>query len=859
MHPVRLRLNGATHVLEPWRPWTIGSSPYADIHIACPALADIHLIVRYSNNQWVVEDRGSRTGTVMNGYPLIAGMAVTLVDGAQLILAPDTPEALHLTVLGDHKPAQDATEHEPVDSKKYTGSAAERSWVNRLEKTTVSQAPVSPADERSGMRLAPAFRPANPGDSISMGRDAEVDILVDALLVSRHHARITRTEHGDTITDLGSTNGTWVNGHRISTTVELPLGAQVVVGGVVFRYTQAGLCELVRAKGNMSVVVRNLSFSVPDRLDPTTSRTLVDDLCLEIPDRSLVAVIGPSGAGKSTLLKCLLGEIKPQKGRIEYHGLELSQFNSVLSSNIGVVPQEDVLHRELTAQQVLETTAALRLPQDLSRQQRRMRVAAVLESLGLSEHAQTPVAQLSGGQRKRVSTAMELLTGPRYLFLDEPTSGLDPDTDFEVMDLLRRMAHGEVGGSEGSTVVVITHSTTNLDLADKVLVLAPGGSVAYYGDPAEMMPYFERHVGLGPHVRDVYKGLKSDPHSVAAAFQDHDDQFVHEPKDLESTADHHKRMPRRTLSQLRVLLRRQLQLIGTDMPSAIVTTFIAPTLLSLLVLVIPGNHGLTYPPSADNLTQPQIILVVILLASVALGLFPACRFFLDEKPIFLREARTGLGVLPYVGSKTLISIGTALIQSAILVGSVLLLVPHESTGLWGVQWVELWIAAFLLMATSWLLGFLISALVSRSDVAMNTASLFVVVQLIFSGGLFTLEGSSDAISRAIPTRWAYAAMGQSVDLNEIVRNATVVRRHDEANESTMEAHKDAVAEAQKAKQPPPPEPALPKADMTQAVLDPLWIPDTRSWWITCATVSGFGAGFLVLSVAAIQRVKKRRR
>lgn len=956
MHPLIIEVGSTIRELDPWRPWTVGSSQYADIQLQSPAIQDIHVILRWSGDCWTVEDRGTRTGTAMNGYMLMANMAAIITGPTRLSLAPGTGAGAEFKVMDPPAPdpqtsadpaagygfvpdpaaapAADTAQPQPdqtygivapthhddnntnddassrihsadipvasaeptvaatsinratagldgtpsgpgqirreagsegspsasgVDPSAPVVEAQQRSWVNRMDNTEIMPASPSPEDERSGMRLSPAFRPAVPGESIIVGRDASADVLIDGLLVSRQHARLTRTGDGATITDLGSTNGTWVDGQRITSTVPLHVGSQVVIGGVPFRQTSVGLCELIRAEGNMSIVVRDLTFSVLDRINPKMKRTLVDDVSLEIPDRSLIAVIGPSGAGKSTFLNCLLGEINPDRGRIEYHGLDMSQFGPVLSSQIGMVPQEDVLHRDLTAEQVLEATAALRLPEDVEKQQRQSRISAVIESLGLTEHARTPVRQLSGGQRKRVSTAMELLTGPRYLFLDEPTSGLDPDMDFEVMDLLRRMAHGEVGGREGSTVVVITHSTANLDLADKVLVLAPGGSVAYFGDPDGMMPYFERSQNLGPQVREVYKGLKEDPASAAAAFRTEVFHVTHERLAAQTPAGPQKQVTRRGMFQLGVLLRRQIQLMRTDLPSVMVTTFVAPALLALLVLVVPGDHGLTYPQSSESeINQPQIVLIVILLAAVAIGLFPACRTFLDEKQIFLREARTGLGVWPYVGAKTLVTIVTSLIQSAILVFTVLLLIPHDSMASWGPMWLELWLVTFLLIMTSWLLGFLVSALVGRSDVAMNTASLLVVVQLIFCGGLFAMEGVSDTASKVVPTRWAYAAMAQSADINQIVRTAAVALPQEEANAEAQEAHDEAVTAAQDAGLPAPEAPEIPEVDTSSAVLDSMWEQGTVQWWGSTGITAGFGVAFLLLSVLSIRRVKKRK-
>lgn len=166
---------------------------------------------------------------------------------------------------------------------------------------------------------------------------------------------------------------------------------------------------------------------------------------------------------------------------------------------------------------------------------------------------------------------------------------------------------------------------------------------------------------------------------------------------------------------------------------------------------------------------------------------------------------------------------------------------------------------FLLTMTSWLLGFLVSAMVSRSDVAMNVASLLVVVQLIFCGGLFAMDGATDGISRAVPTRWAYAAMGQTGDLNEIVRVAAVTLPQEEANADLQEEHDEAAQKARDAGTPEPPAPQIPEVDDSSAVLDPLWKRSTLNWWGSTGITAGFGIAFLLLSVFLIRRTKQRKR
>ncbi len=167
-----------------------------------------------------------------------------------------------------------------------------------------------------------------------------------------------------------------------------------------------------------------------------------------------------------------------------YDGRDLYRDYAELRQRIGLVPQDDILHAQLTVHGALSYAAELRFPQDTAKAERRARVDEVVRELGLEQRVHQPVHSLSGGQRKRVSVALELLTKPSLLFLDEPTSGLDPGMDRSVMHMLRGLA------DDGRTVIVVTHSVLSLDVCDRLLVLAPGGKVAYYGPPGDTLAFF---------------------------------------------------------------------------------------------------------------------------------------------------------------------------------------------------------------------------------------------------------------------------------------------------------------------------------------------------------------------------------
>ena len=213
-------------------------------------------------------------------------------------------------------------------------------------------------------------------------------------------------------------------------------------------------------------------------------KILLNHVTFPIPEKSLVGVIGPSGAGKSTLLGALTGMRPADTGTVLYDNRDLYRNYAELRYRIGLVPQESVLHTQLTARRALQYSAELRFPADTGAHERDARVDEVMSELGLTKHANTRADRLSGGQLKRVNVAQELLTKPSLLFLDEPTSGLDPGLDKSVMEQMRDLAH------DGRTVIVVTHSVANLDTCDRLLVLVPGGKIAYYGPPDEGLAYF---------------------------------------------------------------------------------------------------------------------------------------------------------------------------------------------------------------------------------------------------------------------------------------------------------------------------------------------------------------------------------
>jgi ABC-type multidrug transport system ATPase subunit len=285
----------------------------------------------------------------------------------------------------------------------------------------------------------------------------------------------------------------------------------------------------------------------------------------------LTAIIGPSGAGKSTFARLVAGYTHPTTGTVAFEGHDVHAEYASLRSRIGMVPQDDVVHGQLTVRQALMYAAELRLPPDTNKADREQVVMQVLEELEMTKHLDTRVDKLSGGQRKRASVALELLTGPSLLILDEPTSGLDPALDRQVMTMLRQLADA------GRVVLVVTHSLTYLDVCDQVLLLAPGGKTAFYGPPDQIGP------SMGTtNWADIFSSVAGDPDAANKRFL-----AQHGPPPPQPPAQKPADLGQPTKTSLRrqfsTISRRQMRLIVSDRGYFVFLAFL-PFIMGVLSL-----------------------------------------------------------------------------------------------------------------------------------------------------------------------------------------------------------------------------------------------------------------------------------
>ena len=246
----------------------------------------------------------------------------------------------------------------------------------------------------------------------------------------------------------------------------------------------------------MSLQVRNLDYQIG-------GKSILEQICLEVKDGEFVGLVGPNGCGKSTLLNLIPRFYDVTEGSVTIDGVDVRDMTQAqLHDELGYVPQKDIMHDELTVEQSLTYTAKLRIARDATRTEIKAAVAHAIEAVDLGGREKTMIANLSGGQKKRVSIAMELLASPRLLILDEPTSGLSPDLDRSMMELCRKLSH------ENCTVLMVTHNMSNINLCDKIAFLGTGGVLCYYGSPEAMDEYFDVEL-----TSDIFEKLH-DPEQV---------------------------------------------------------------------------------------------------------------------------------------------------------------------------------------------------------------------------------------------------------------------------------------------------------------------------------------------------------
>ncbi|MGW1322835.1 FHA domain-containing protein [Streptomyces antibioticus] len=714
-----LETDTGSTVIDPTRAYRVGRDPNSDIVIEDARVSWHHAVLRPDGDHWTLEDAQSTNGTWADGHRI---RQWTVGPGS--VIRFGSPSDGPCAVLADRPaPRRPASVSMPAHTVTFR-----------------SPATVHPLPTRT----------------VRIGRAAENDLVVDDLVVSRRHAELRALPGGGyEIVDLGSHNGTYLNGLPVGRAPVGP-GDIVGIGHSAFSLVGDELQEYVDT-GEVSLDVQDLTVAV-DR----GRKVLLDHVSFPVGEKCLLAVVGPSGAGKSTLLNALTGLRPADQGTVVYDGRDLYRDYAELRQRIGLVPQDDILHAQLTVRAALGYAAELRFPQDTAKAERRERVEEVIRELGLEQRADQHVHSLSGGQRKRVSVALELLTKPSLLFLDEPTSGLDPGMDRSVMHMLRDLA------DDGRTVVVVTHSVLSLDVCDRLLVLAPGGRIAYYGPPGEALEFFDCE-----HWPEAFEAFERDQ------GRDWAGEYRRSPQHRQYVLDDDAQprltrsgpvvmlppaRPRSRGAQLGTLVRRYAAALAAD------RTFLA------VMIALPFVMGaMARALAGGELTRETALnaLLILCVGGVLTGAANAVRELVKERVIYQRERAVGLSRSAYLMSKVVVLGAVTVVQAVVLTLVALLgvdLGAPDGKGVLLPPLIEIAVAVALLAFTAMMLGLVISALVRKEEVTMPLLVLLAIVQVVFCGALLKLDGvvGLEQVSWLVPSRWALGAMAGTIELSRTV-------------------------------------------------------------------------------------------
>ena len=610
--------------------------------------------------------------------------------------------------------------------------------------------------------------------SIVLGREPDCDHVLDYPMISRRHARISKSHEGFRVEDLGSTNGTYVNGQCVTgPTFVLPEWDVVSLGTYAFTLTSAGDIRIRDSRGTLIVEARDVGICVGKR------QWLLDGVSLTLCPSEFVGLMGPSGAGKTTLMNTLNGYTPPSKGTVLINGQDLYANYDQFRGQFGYVPQDDIIHRDLTVGQALYFSARLRLPPDFSNVEIRTRMETVIGQLGLKGTEDVLIGSpdrkgISGGQRKRVNLAMELLTDPSILFLDEPTSGLSSEDALMVMKLLRDLA------DSGKTILLTIHqpSLEIYRLMDNLVVIGKdkgtmdAGKLAYYG-PAfpEAIRFFsddekmdeQDAANRGPE--EVLRALsrKSTAHWLTRYTVSEEKRLFVDAragKSPAATESQDARLRRRTagIHQWWTLVRRGLAIKLRDRWNTSILLAQAP-LIGLLLGLVFAEHASGDTQNNENwfkvakATATSLFMLAIM--SVWCGCSNSAREFVAERAIYMRERMVNLKIPWYVAAKLTLLIGLCVIQCAIMLGIV-----YWANGMQG-PWLKMYGILMLAGSVGVAIGLLVSVLAKTTEVAIAAIPVVIMPMIVLGGVMLSpheLDEPAKTLSYAMPSRWGFEAL-----------------------------------------------------------------------------------------------------
>lgn len=687
----------------------VGRDPECDISLDIPQVSRQHARFKWNGQRWEIEDLGTINGTYVN----------------------NRSQKITKSILSEN-------------DKVFFGSY--RFSIDRLQRfvglpTIGATEELSIPDEKS---------------IITIGRDPKNDIVIDSLQVSRQHAKIRKTSNGFILEDLGSANGTYVDGKLVNSTSIKP-GQKLSFGSYGLIFDKSG--SFIRHRPNdIAVQVDSISISASDR-------KILDRVSFTTYPTELVGILGPSGSGKTTLLMSIIGELSPSSGTTRLNGLELSKNASRFRGSIGYLPQDDIIHPNLTVYESLYHAAKLRLP-DTSKKEVKTRIEKVLQNLELENIADVRIGSperkgISGGQRKRVNLAMELLTEPYLLCLDEPTSGLASEDALNVMRVLKKLS------TDGRTILLTIHqpSLRVYRELDNVLYLSDGKLVYYGPSYPDSIQFFQPEI-------DLYSpegaAIMADPGScmtpivdaskkgeTAALEKTYSESRFHseyiENRALQNVTDNNnsKKTRLHSFQQFKTLAHRYFRTKLRDKVGMAILLLQAPLIGILLDFVFASEKGVF-----ARLSDVPFALFFLVISAIWFGCSNAAREIVAERTIFRRERMVGLSIPAYIASKYVVLGGISLIQTAMLIGVTYFFIDIQGNVFFTL--LTLWLASLSGIG----MGLLLSSAVRSIEGATASVPLLLIPQIILGGAIMPLDRMREPvkiISYSVVSRYGFEA------------------------------------------------------------------------------------------------------
>jgi len=686
--------------LEPGQPLTIGHAKSAGLRIPHPAVSPIHCSLIWQGAHVTLRDERSQSGTQVNGQPLTQDAVLQHGDLITVGLFqfqfdwdpdPGSPPQPH-----DHEITLPTPAHPPPGlSSTATPDAAANGLAVRSRGHTVAEVPLA--------------------DGLSLGSGEHADVVLPDPEICPIHATIESAPDGFIVVDRGRTgslaNGKYFDRHSLVIGDLLQFDSRhfFVFDGFALRPVRDGLgCGLqafgldVSGGGRRGLILEAVTF--------------------DARPGQFVGILGPSGSGKTTLLRALLGLRPIRAGTILLDGRPLDQLTDP-SRFFGYVPQQEIVHLELTARDALKFSALLRLPRRTPRAEIEKLIRSLSARLGLEQHLDTRAGRLSGGQLKRLSVCVELLSRPSLLCLDEPTSGLDPESETELMQQLQELSY------TGCTVVCTTHLMENIHLMSSIEVVMAGCDAS--GRPTAGRTIFRGKPRLAREIFDVrslsklYHRLKDHPpEEWQRHYHAKTNHSLTEPPPAAAGTPRAADLPPRPRPRLAVpiLLRRQWRILQADWKNLLLLAG-QPLLIGALIAIVA---------TGDDPSDKKLFLAAI--ATLWLGCGNAAPEIVRERSIFRREQFVGLRASSYLVSKFL-GLGLLTSLQALLLFGLLRVLGSGLDG--SAAWQVSGLLASAAAATG--LGLAISSWARSTLQAVLLVPLVIIPQILFAGFVFPVR------------------------------------------------------------------------------------------------------------------------